>query len=262
MGWSSQLCSQLCLGSQGMWSQDGHRGVSVLSPAVLGASSPWCPWARGAAHPCSFQSRLCQGRRGWSQLCVLLLCLRQEWDLSPDELRCLQTPRPPTCPVPAPGGSSESQDSHARALRCGDQEGKARCRWGQLLTGLLTPAAGTPQVRARGGITGFQWEFQSPAREGPRAGGALSRLIPSWAFPGGADAVQHGAERGQEPVAREYLDPDPLPALGETCTSCWEWGWGMGLGKWDWEIRLENLTGKWEREICLGYQTGKWYWEV
>lgn len=136
MGWSSQLCSQLCLGSRGMWSQDGHRGVSVLSPAVLGASSPWCPWARGAAHPCSFQSRLCQGCRGWSQLCVLLLCLCQEWDLSPDELRCLQTPRPPTRPVPAPGGSSESQDSHARALRCGDQEGKARCRWGQLLTGL------------------------------------------------------------------------------------------------------------------------------
>lgn len=124
------------------------------------------------------------------------------------------------------------------------------------------PAAETPQVRARGGITGFQWEFQSPAREGPRARGALSRLIPSWAFPGGADAVQHGAERGQEPVAREYLDPDSLPALGETCTSCWEWDWEMGPGKWDWEIRLENLTGKWEREICLGYQTGKWYWEV
>uniref|UniRef100_A0A8C3ESD1 Nuclear receptor binding protein 2 n=1 Tax=Corvus moneduloides TaxID=1196302 RepID=A0A8C3ESD1_CORMO len=101
---------------QGMWSQDGHRGLSVLSPAVLGASSLWCPQARGAAHPCSFQSQLCQGHRGWNQLCVLPLCLCQEWDLPPDELRCLQTPRPPTCLVPAPGGSSESQDSHARAL--------------------------------------------------------------------------------------------------------------------------------------------------
>lgn len=102
-------------------------------------------------------------------------------------------------------------------------------------------------VGAGRGIPGFQQESQRPAQEG-----GLSRLILGWAFPGGADAVQHGAERGQEPVAREYLDPDLLPAHLT----------GNGAGKWDWEIRPGNLTGKWEGEICPRYQTGNWYWEV
>lgn len=96
------------LGSPGMWGQDGHRECPCC-PQL----SPQCPRAQGTAQPCSFLSQLC---RGWNQLLVLPLCLCQEWDLPPDELRRLQTPCPPTGPVPAPGGSPESQDPHTRAL--------------------------------------------------------------------------------------------------------------------------------------------------
>lgn len=135
MGWSSQLCP----GSPGMRSQDGQVAVSPLSPAVLGAPGA----ARlgelpSPAPPRASCARITVGHSS--------LCLCQERDLPPDELRRLQTPRPPTGPVPAPGGSSESQDSHARALRCGDQEGKARSRWGQLIPWSPSLLQGLPPV--------------------------------------------------------------------------------------------------------------------
>uniref|UniRef100_A0A8C0V1J9 Nuclear receptor binding protein 2 n=1 Tax=Cyanistes caeruleus TaxID=156563 RepID=A0A8C0V1J9_CYACU len=107
---------------------------------------------------------------------------------------------------------------------------------------------------------GESWERNHGLSGGiPKPRGAVSRLMPSWAFPGGADAVQHGAERGQEPVAREYLDPDPLPALGETCSLHihWEMGLGNHTRKSDRKMAKGNLPGVSQQEMIPGSQTGK-----